>query len=501
MSFRRLKSYSVNAIADLLPLDRATCEEMVDYAITLTSEAETQNHFLNLVGDSTDALAFIGNFLRMKREEEQEQKEQNERVGKQKPPEIPKSSKISSSSSENVWRATGQATKTASPKPKVSNLTGKLNKKTSTTTSQLFGESSTPETSKKSKKRNLDNLKDIESVLNELEIKSDSDDTRRVCNCMATRHPLFEIAPNCLNCGKIICTKEGLQPCSYCGADLLSAKDRVDIMNVLRQEKTEILGVHESDKKPEEVKDVLPKSKSKKIVVTLNAGENLWKAQDRALRQAEAEKKKAQQQLEESKVREKEAAIENIQIERSKINPDLLMAQERLETLLNFQATSAERTKIIDNAADYEISSATSGNMWLSPVERALQLKKQQKQLRRQNDIRSARTGRGERSLEMVIKDGKVTMVEKQRAAKSQEHNEDPDISQLENEIRDSKKKGESAMSSYVWDFESDKTKWEKPVYTSTVEFKGNTSDISRLKPRVQFSQIEGVDLVVSLPN
>jgi len=34
------------------------------------------------------------------------------------------------------------------------------------------------------------------------------------CNCMATKHSLIT---NCLNCGHIICSKEGTGPCCYCG--------------------------------------------------------------------------------------------------------------------------------------------------------------------------------------------------------------------------------------------------------------------------------------------
>ena len=59
------------------------------------------------------------------------------------------------------------------------------------------------------------------------------------------------------------------------------------------------------------------------------------------------------------------------------------LARQHRDRLLNFQSENARRTHIIDEAADFE--TPTSGqSMWSSPVERAAQLKRQQKVLREQ---------------------------------------------------------------------------------------------------------------------
>src|SRR5205814_2174235 len=51
------------------------------------------------------------------------------------------------------------------------------------------------------------------------------------------------------------------------------------------------------------------------------------------------------------------------------------------DKLLNFQSTSAKRTRVIDQVADFE--TPESGlNMWATPQERALQLRAQQKKMR-----------------------------------------------------------------------------------------------------------------------
>lgn len=61
----------------------------------------------------------------------------------------------------------------------------------------------------------------------------------------------------------------------------------------------------------------------------------------------------------------------------------LNLARQHRDNLLTFQRENARRTHIIDEAADFE--TPTSGlSMWSSPVERAEQLKRQQKVLREQ---------------------------------------------------------------------------------------------------------------------
>ncbi|KUI60706.1 hypothetical protein VP1G_07925 [Cytospora mali] len=71
---------------------------------------------------------------------------------------------------------------------------------------------------------------DLDAAIRSLEITTNpslsssgpDDVAARRCNCVATRHPLQNAAPNCLSCGKVICLKEGLGPCTHCGAPLLS---------------------------------------------------------------------------------------------------------------------------------------------------------------------------------------------------------------------------------------------------------------------------------------
>ncbi|ODV77896.1 zf-C2HC5-domain-containing protein [Suhomyces tanzawaensis NRRL Y-17324] len=478
MSYLKVKKYAESAVANIIPLDPDSCKELVDYALTLPSNQAIQNHFLNMLGETEESLKFITKFLQLKQEEDAASKPQKPKRQEAKPK--------ATSSGSNAWIST------PSP-PKEPVRKGRLDRnKSSHNTSELLDLKPSNQLSsqqvKKNKKKNLDNLKDIEAILTELELKS-SNETNRRCNCMATRHPLFEMAPNCLNCGKIICVKEGLQPCSFCGHELLNHKERLEIMNVLRQEKDELENKQDNlqNKKIQEQKTTLSKPKSKKIVVSMNAGENLWKAQDRALKQAELEAKRAKEledkkEAERKEVEEQEEELKKYELSKQ-VNPDLLKAQERLETLLNFQSTGAERTKIIDNAADYQLPSS-GGSMWLSPVERALQLKKQQKILRKHEESIQARSGRGKVTVEMVIKNGKVTMVEKQHTGRIVE-DKDEEINALEEELQQEKQLHEQDLSKNIWDYEKDQKKWERPVYMGKAP--GNDS-IEVKHGRVQFA-------------
>ncbi len=84
-------------------------------------------------------------------------------------------------------------------------------------------------------------LSTLDAAIRSLEISTNSTlllpAKERACSCMATLHPLLTSAPNCLNCGKIICVKEGLGPCTFCGTPLLSAVEVQGMIRELREER------------------------------------------------------------------------------------------------------------------------------------------------------------------------------------------------------------------------------------------------------------------------
>lgn len=524
MAYEKLRSYAVNAISDIIPLEKEALREMVNYTLTLP-EYDIENHLLDLLGHSEDSYKIITTFNQLKKEEDdatvskaaKEQKRTAEMAAAKTAATTQRLSSSSSSSSSGKLDQAWSKPQSTQPKASKSRLLGN---KGSTTISELAdlkpSNKLTGQQAKKTKKKNLDNLKDIEAALNELEVENamelsqleDSTTGRRVCNCMATKHPLFEVAPNCLNCGKIICSKEGLQPCSFCGNELLSEKEKEDIIMILKSEK-ELLQTKQTKLQNKQVQAQPSKLKPTKIKYAMIPGGNLWKEQELALKKMEEESKRLRQQKEKEadEQREIEEQLQEFEhYERAKdVNPDLLKAQERLETLLHFQATGAERTRIIDNASDFEMPNVSSGSMWLSPVERALQLKKQQKQLRKIELQEKARSGRTKKVVEMVIKNGKVKMVEK-LVASEDPPDEEAEMDELQGLIKQEKLDQELTLAKNTWDYDKEQDKWEKPVYVSEKSGKESSRAEKSLPflpsiSRVQMGDIDSDMLVAAMPS
>ncbi|KAF2172321.1 hypothetical protein M409DRAFT_50040 [Zasmidium cellare ATCC 36951] len=203
-------------------------------------------------------------------------------------------------------------------------------------------------------------LSDLDSAIRSLEMQtnpslsatSTADNEKRKCNCMATRHPLLDMAPNCLSCGKVICVKEGLGPCTFCGSQLLSSDEIQKVLRVLKDERgEERMKVNNAAHKRADVahgkakaytgRDFLAQASSTRSSPLSSQPATPAGSDDEASAKAKAHRDK----------------------------------------LLGFQANNARRTQIHDEAADYDVPSAGT-NMWASPEERAQQLKKQQKILR-----------------------------------------------------------------------------------------------------------------------
>ncbi|KAH6989146.1 putative zinc finger motif, C2HC5-type-domain-containing protein [Ilyonectria sp. MPI-CAGE-AT-0026] len=183
-------------------------------------------------------------------------------------------------------------------------------------------------------------IADLDAAIRALEISTNpslDNPKARKCNCVATRHPLQGAAPNCLSCGKVICMKEGLGPCTFCGSPLLSQDDVQAMVRELKDER----------------------------------GRERMAADRQANRRADVAKTPAA-----------------FTKPRGNDGPSLSDAEAKArahrDKLLNFQAENAQRTTVRDEAADFDVSGALqgTGSMWSTPEERARELKRQQKILR-----------------------------------------------------------------------------------------------------------------------
>lgn len=474
----QIKNYATDTIGSILPLDSDSIAQIVDYALSnLRTRDAVSQHFLNLLGESSKALDFITNFSNMLFGEK------NRRSNKQKG-EIHSFKETSNTSLQsnglktngrgNAWEYENAAEIRHNQRLKNAPASG-------TNISELVEKkeknTKAGELRRKNAKKTLDNLRDLDAALNELELSNDrsngkSEDVVRVCNCNGTRHPVFQMFPNCLNCGKIICEKEGFQPCSFCGHHLLTNTERLQIIDILKKEKHEIVGSSEEASRSNSQVNHRPKGRKKKVVkISINdAGKNNYRVQELAFKRVERKRQieKKREELEQQKKEESDEVkndLKKFDLIEGK-DEQLIQAQKRLDTLMGFQANGAERTKIIDQASDFNLPS-DSYNLWASPLERALEMKRQQKRLRKQHEDDEKASGRGKHVMNMTIRNGKVYMEEVKEPLNSLDLSDDEDIKNLKDKVNKEKQKSMDAHSGNTWDYEKDATKWQRPVYVN----------------------------------
>lgn len=222
---------------------------------------------------------------------------------------------------------------------------------------------------------------ELDSAIRSLEIQTDpliaatssADTGKRRCNCQAQRHALLAAAPNCLSCGKIICAKEGLGPCTFCGNRLLGSNEIQAMLQVLKEERgKERMSQHNAAHKKAEV------SQSPRPFASANRTPGSSAPASGSASDVEGP-----------------------------TDTSLDIARAHRDRLLKFQAENAKRTQIHDDAADFETPDVGL-NMWASPLERAQQLKRQQKVLREQEWNSKQDYEKRKMVMSLDVKDGKA---------------------------------------------------------------------------------------------
>ncbi|KAJ9603332.1 hypothetical protein H2200_012110 [Cladophialophora chaetospira] len=209
---------------------------------------------------------------------------------------------------------------------------------------------------------------------------------RRRCPCNASIHPLFATAPNCMNCGKIICALEGLQPCSFCDS-LILTRDQVSAMiKELKEERAgEKIVAHNASQ-----------SRSGRGTPIFGASTPDSASGDEA-----------------------SAAAARARAHRDK--------------LLAFQRENAQRTRVHDEAADFDATLTPGTTQWMSPLQRAAALKKQQRYLRELEEANRPEWEKKRTVMSMSIKNGKLVKTYAHEkapplAAESTDQSDDEDV-------------------------------------------------------------------------
>ncbi|RDW80513.1 hypothetical protein BP5796_05211 [Coleophoma crateriformis] len=381
---------SLAQLQRLLPLPEEELQQVLDYATTLSKQAAAE-HFNNLLGESPQAIEFISSFNSRRQDpsavspapQNAQAAESSSGVPKQtrgpkkkkKPPlhtpaprqvennSAPGTAYVKKNEVDYIARRPNQSPSNAAAsssafalnsKPEVIQAPKRAPPSAAGTLISDFRSKSMPTTRTSSPapsktKVNITGgtsmhgasavLTELDAAIRSLEISTNStllDNDKRKCNCVGARHPLLAAAPNCLNCGKVICVKEGLGPCTYCGTPLLSNSEIQGIIRELREERG-------------------------REKMALDASSH---------RRAEISKKPA--------------PFSGPKVEIGNLSPAEAKAKEHRDKLLSFQAQNAKRTTVHDEAADFETPMTSRGDLWASPAERARQLKMQQKVLAEQ---------------------------------------------------------------------------------------------------------------------
>ncbi|KAI1653817.1 zf-C2HC5-domain-containing protein [Daldinia decipiens] len=383
---------SVFQLSKLLPLPEGELKQVIDYAATL-SKPDAAEHFRNLLGESPESIDFIASF-NSKRQDPTASTTSSGRSSSHIEP-VPKPTRTSKKPRTQQLHALaprqiinlGPAPGTAYNKNVESDYITQRPSPAATSAGSGSGKKPPPQKSatppppklppsaagqlisdvRKPKPKSMPAsrsstpapktkvhisggtamhgastaLSDLDNAIRLLETVTNptlgTDDSARKCNCVAARHPLLAAAPNCMNCGKVVCVKEGLGPCTFCGTPLLNPAEIQLMIRELRDERgrEKMAANREANKKADVSRTPAPFSKPKEVTSETS------EAQAKAL--------------------------------------------EHRDRLLGFQAQNARRTTVRDEAADFDVSGAMTGfggNIWATPEERARELKRQQKVLR-----------------------------------------------------------------------------------------------------------------------
>lgn len=226
--------------------------------------------------------------------------------------------------------------------------------------SQTQSRSSTPQG--RSSTTTTTSVADLTSAIAALELATNPtlSSERRKCECNASIHPLFTTAPNCLSCGKIICALEGLQPCSFCDAPILTRDQVNGMIKALKEERgIERMANHNAN------------------VSLSGRGTPMFSSTPDSSSGDEASTAAAR-------------------------------ARAHRDKLLAFQRDNVQRTKVHDEAADYDTALSHGATQWMSPVQRAAALKQQQKYLRELQEANRPEWEKKRTVMSMSIKNGKL---------------------------------------------------------------------------------------------
>ncbi|KAI8331035.1 putative zinc finger motif, C2HC5-type-domain-containing protein [Chlamydoabsidia padenii] len=411
-----MENWAIDQLGMFLGFDPETLKtQVMPYLMSFDSPTTLSEHLQDMLGTNEDTINFIQRFVQQRFPPQPASVSQKKKQQQQQPKQqtYAKSASSSSSSSASNHRQQEPSSHFPSLPPNTNQTTSwpgnmtvymknkdgdhtssksNKNKKTSATHSQ-GGENGSLVSDRLEKKKNKNNNNNsnnmtLETALKELDINVNQGGKRKVCNCQATKHDLLTIAPNCLNCGKIICVMEGIGPCSFCGTPVLSKEQQISLIADAKKKR--------SEQKQQQHRQLQQERKAAKATSTTSGGYA----------------SKVSGEIVSKYIFDQQ--VEDEQRQR---------AESHKEKLLEFQRTSAQRSTVIDQATDFTLPTDQS-NPWLTQQERAMQLKKQQANMKR---LEGGRTGqRRVLTIDIGSKQAKVDTVMDDDSSSSSSEEEEP---------------------------------------------------------------------------
>ncbi|KAG0307387.1 hypothetical protein BGZ97_000421 [Linnemannia gamsii] len=227
---------------------------------------------------------------------------------------------------------------------------------------------------KQAKKTAAEPLSELEKAIRAIDLATESVNAtkeRKPCYCLATKHKLNVFAPNCLNCGKIICALEGPGPCTYCGQQVVSIDQQQAMILELKREKAALAKQQQQATAKRRVKATAVStagyaSKLGGGMTSATGAAGGWVGLDGSDATP--------------------AMTEEEELEEAK---KASLAQAHKEKLLEFDRTSARRSHVIDQATDFVLP-GDRPNLWLTEEERQSQAAKARQNLEK---VTSAASG------------------------------------------------------------------------------------------------------------
>ncbi|KAJ1822926.1 hypothetical protein LPJ60_001843 [Coemansia sp. RSA 2675] len=241
---------------------------------------------------------------------------------------------------------------------------------------------------------------------------------RAKCECQASEHPLLT---NCLTCGRIICNKEGPGPCMFCGAQVENPDQQ------LQQHMQRLLSRAEEAKQQQPNGSLASPGSSRKaqpsggMSYRMKVGggfgtreaEALWPANEAGSSNDGGSASTLGAVAELSEEEYLQLAFKALAIDSATADPASVReaeawvkAMRRKEKLLDFDRTAAQRTRLIDQASDFDPNAI---GKWMTPIEKAEAARRAAAKLKEEEE-REQRRRQGTRVLRLNFAKGTIDM-------------------------------------------------------------------------------------------